>query len=838
MALQVSFSFTSHSSCQQNHTPKLFSPKTFSSTSLPKASFSNQKQNPESIDDSQKETLMLSLGSSKRRKLNLSVLALLINGSLPNLSNNSILAQELELARYTDSKEGFTLLTPSSYVKVDKAGATVLFEEVNKGSNNIGVVVTPVRLASLGEFGSPQFVADKLIQAEKKKESTKDAEVISVAERSGHGGLQVYEFEYKVDSTRGGMKRIFSAAFVSSKKLYLLNIAHSDKPESPLDTDTRTILEEDDTGRTSENWEDSISVMLKAYLAEDLGMGPRHTFHLYLNWRYYPGGMEYRRPEEAQVEEMDPGEKRLNELGYKQELRREMVFVNLDSSLYNNLRFCSSFVHVLTLFKTLAISFSTMTLFTGITPLYGSSLLYAGPASLVWGWVVVSFFTWFVGIAMAEICSSFPTTGSLYFWAAHLAGPRWGPFASWCCAWLETIGLVAGIGTQAFAGSQTLQSIILLCTGTNKNGGYFAPKWLFLCMYIGLTLIWAVLNTFALEVIAFIDVISIWWQVIGGMVIVIMLPLVSLTTKSASYVFTHFETAPASTGISSKPYVVVLSFLVSQYSLYGYDAAAHLTEETKGADKNGPIAILSSIGIITVFGWAYILALTFSIQDFGYLYDTSNETAGAFVPAQILYDAFQGRYHNSAGAIVLLFIIWGSFFFGGLSITTSAARVVYALSRDEGVPFSSIWRKIHPKHKVPSNAVWLCAAICILLGLPILKVNVVFTAITSICTIGWVGGYAVPIFARIVMDEKNFKPGPFYLGRARRPVCIIAFLWICYTCSVFLLPTFYPLSWNTFNYAPVAIGVGLSLIMLWWILDARKWFKGPVRNIDISNGKV
>ncbi|KAJ6289136.1 hypothetical protein OIU76_025021 [Salix suchowensis] len=244
MALQVSFSFTSHNPCQRNLTPKLFSPKIFSSTSLPIASFSNQKQNPESSNDPQKETLILSLGSSNRRKLNLSVIALLVNGSLPNLFNNSILAQELELERYTDSKEDFTLLTPSSYVKVDKAGATVLFEEVGKGSNNIGVVVTPVRLASLGEFGNPQFVADKLIQAEKKKESTKDAEVIAVAERSGHGGLQVYEFEYKLDSTRGGMKRIFSAAFVSSKKLYLLNIAHSDKPESPLDSDTRTILEE------------------------------------------------------------------------------------------------------------------------------------------------------------------------------------------------------------------------------------------------------------------------------------------------------------------------------------------------------------------------------------------------------------------------------------------------------------------------------------------------------------------------------------------------------------------------------------------------------------------
>lgn len=103
-------------------------------------------------------------------------------------------------------------------------------------------------------------------------------------------------------------------------------------------------------------------------------------------------------------------------------------------------------------------------------------------------------------------------------------------------------------------------------------------------------------------------------QVIGGTVIVVMLPLVAKTTQPASYVFTHFQTAPDVTGISSSSYAVVLSFLVSQYSLYGYDAAAHLTEETKGADKNGPIAILSSIGIISVFGWAYILALTFSIQ--------------------------------------------------------------------------------------------------------------------------------------------------------------------------------------------------------------------------------
>ncbi|KAK6923499.1 PsbP, C-terminal, partial [Dillenia turbinata] len=157
---------------------------------------------------------------------------------------SSIASEDQILERYTDSKEGFTLLRPSSYIKVEKAGATVLFEESNKGSNNVGVVVTPVRLSTLSEFGTPQFVAEKLIQAEKRKESTKDAEVIGVAERSGQGGQQIYEFEYKVDSTRGGLKRILSAVFVASRKLYLLNIAHLDKPDSPIDAETRMMLEE------------------------------------------------------------------------------------------------------------------------------------------------------------------------------------------------------------------------------------------------------------------------------------------------------------------------------------------------------------------------------------------------------------------------------------------------------------------------------------------------------------------------------------------------------------------------------------------------------------------
>ncbi|KAJ4906354.1 hypothetical protein Rs2_10012 [Raphanus sativus] len=181
--------------------------------------------------------------SFSKRHLNLSILTLLLNGGFL-LDKAKSMEESGDLQRYTDLKDGFTLLVPSSWTKVEKAGANVLFEEPEKRSNNIGVVVSPVRIKSLEDFGTPQFVADNLINAEKRKESTKEAEIVSVGKRLGQGQGQVYEFEYKIDSTRGGIKRVFSAAFVSSEKLYILNVVHSDSPENPLDSSTRVLLEQ------------------------------------------------------------------------------------------------------------------------------------------------------------------------------------------------------------------------------------------------------------------------------------------------------------------------------------------------------------------------------------------------------------------------------------------------------------------------------------------------------------------------------------------------------------------------------------------------------------------
>lgn len=147
------------------------------------------------------------------------------------------------LEKFIDEKEGFSLLKPSNWNKVDKAGATVLFEDPDVRTNNIGVVVNPVRISSLKDFGTPQDVADKLLQAERKKPSTNDVQLIRIEERAIHGDIPLYELEYSLDSSRG-IKRVLSAVTVASKKLYLLSISYSDSPDKPLLPNAQMRLEQ------------------------------------------------------------------------------------------------------------------------------------------------------------------------------------------------------------------------------------------------------------------------------------------------------------------------------------------------------------------------------------------------------------------------------------------------------------------------------------------------------------------------------------------------------------------------------------------------------------------
>jgi len=109
---------------------------------------------------------------------------------------------------------------------------------------------------------------------------------------------------------------------------------------------------------------------------------------------------------------------------------------------------------------------------------------------------------------------------------------------------------------------------------------------------------------------------------------------------------------------------------------------------------------------------------------------------------------------------------------------------------------------------------------------------VAFQAMVSIATIGLYISYALPILFRVTLARKYFVPGPFNLGRYGVLVGWVAVLWVATITVLFSPPVTYPVTKDTLNYTPVAVGGLFFLVLASWVLSARHWFKGPVTNLD------
>ncbi|KAI9169316.1 hypothetical protein LWI28_010616 [Acer negundo] len=490
---------------------------------------------------------------------------------------------------------------------------------------------------------------------------------------------------------------------------------------------------------------------------------------------------------------------RLKQLGYKRELSRSL------SAIAN-----------------FSVTFSIISILTGLTTLYNTGLTYGGPLTMIWGWPVVGLFTMTVGLSMAEICSAYPTSGGLYFWSAKLCGNRWGPLASWFTGWFNIVGQWAVTASIDFSLAQMIQVIILLSTGGKNGGGYEASKYVVIGLYGGILLLHALMNSLPISVLSFFGQLAAAWNLVGVTVLMILIPTVTTERASAKFVFTHFNTDNGD-GIGNKAYIFFLGLLMSQYTFTGYDASAHMTEETRNADKNGPKGIISSIGISIIFGWGYLLGITFAVTDIPYLLSEDNDSGG-YAIAEIFYMAFKNRYGSGVGGIVCLGVVAVGIFFCGMSSVTSNSRMAYAFSRDGAMPFSSLWHKVN-KQEVPINAVWFSAFISFCMALTYLGSEVAFQAMVSIATIGLYIAYAFPIFFRVTLARKSFIPGPFNLGSYGILVGWISVLWVATISVLFSLPVAYPITSETLNYTPVAVCGLLVLTVSSWILSARHWFK-------------
>jgi amino acid transporter len=204
--------------------------------------------------------------------------------------------------------------------------------------------------------------------------------------------------------------------------------------------------------------------------------------------------------------------------------------------------------------------------------------------------------------------------------------------------------------------------------------------------------------------------------------------------------------------------------------------------------------------------------------------------AGAFDITYIWKTSMSTRW-----AEFLLIIACVAQFFCGAASVTAASRMMFAFSRDGAVPGGNLWRRVSARSRVPVYAVSAIAVLSWALMLPTLWNGAIgYLVGTSIAVIGLYIAYAVPIFLRWRAGD-SFQPGAWSLGKHYKWIDPLAFCWVVLIVILFLMPTVPTaipwhsgFDWNVVNYAPITVGGVLLLVGTWWLVSARKWFKGPV----------
>ncbi|KAH8601733.1 amino acid/polyamine transporter I [Bisporella sp. PMI_857] len=490
-------------------------------------------------------------------------------------------------------------------------------------------------------------------------------------------------------------------------------------------------------------------------------------------------------------------EEELARLGYKQELKR-------DWGLMHNF----------------GISFSIISVITGITTLFSYGLATGGPGVMSVGWIVVSVFTMFVALGMAEIVSAIPTAGGPYYWSAMLAPANHAAFASWITGWFNLLGQVAVTTGISFGCAN------LISTTATVKSSYEPTPGKVIGIYAAVLVSHGVVNTFGVHVLRYLNNISIALHSAGVTAIAISVLAKAPTHRSAKEVFATFydgtsveEGSPGWSIRASTAYVACCGALMSQYTLTGFDASAHLSEETRKASWSAPIGVISSVGFSSLFGLFILLSFLFSIQSFE---DTITNDYGQPV-LKIFVDVF-----GEDGAVVLMSFIIICVWHCGLFSMTSNSRMMFAFARDRGIPH--FFHKVDDKFRSPVRTVWLAAFLSFCLALPSLGSAVAFAAATSIATIGLYISYGIPILIGLIYAGNfNARKGPFNLGLLSRPVAFVAVTWIAFITIIFCLPTLTPVSKETLNYTVVAVAIIAVVSVGGWLLSARKWFVGPIR---------
>ena len=471
----------------------------------------------------------------------------------------------------------------------------------------------------------------------------------------------------------------------------------------------------------------------------------------------------------------------LKKMGYEQELHRHMSG-----------------------FSNFAISFSIICILAGGIGAFPFALGAGGGASVGIGWLVGSAFAIVVALAMAQISSSYPTAGGLYHWGSILGGKGFG----WCTAWFNLLGLIFVVASVNFGLYDFFfKTLIAPLLGIDVATLGYTQQ---IVALAAITTLQAILIYRLPKFTTKITDIS------GYLIFVIA---VVLTASLLAYhqgaldfgrlfTFTNFTGAEGSVWPKNEGVFLpfLLGLILAVYTITGFDASAHTSEETRDAAKTVPKGIVSSVVYSAIFG--YIMICTFVLV----MPDVATGVKQGFG----FFDALLGML-PVALKIILSVGIFLVNFLCGLACLTSTSRMMFAFARDGGLPASNFLRKIHPTLKTPVASVWVSAALAFAATL----YGAAYLVLSVGCAVFLYISYIMPIAAGILAEGKTWThKGPFNLGGISKLVAVLAVI----GGAVLVFAGIQPPNEKVL-YVTIAMLVVMALF--WFVFGERSRFKGP-----------
>jgi amino acid transporter len=447
----------------------------------------------------------------------------------------------------------------------------------------------------------------------------------------------------------------------------------------------------------------------------------------------------------------------------KPPLRKEELLVQKDTRELERLGYAQELLRGMGGFSNFAISFSIISILTGALTLFDYGLTMGGPLEMTLGWPLATAGTLLVALSMAELCSALPTSGGMYHWSAELGGPTW----AWFTAWLNIVGLITAIAAIDYGCAEFLVPLLGLDSRSST----------ILLVYGLLLLTHGAINHYGIRWVAYLNDFSVTVHILG--VAVLIGALWFLAPKQPL----GFLLKASSSSTLHAPYswLFLLGLLQAQWTYTGFDASAHVAEETVDPRRRAPWGMVMSVVVSGFFGYLLILSLTWVIPNINSTLN-ARDSSGHPLPAVLaIVEATLGEGAGKAVLILTVLAMW----FCGLSAVTSISRTIYAFARDKGVPLAKVWSRISPRHQTPAAAIWLSVG----LAFAALIYSASYSVVTSISVVGFYLSYIIPVF--LGWRRKGQwagKRGPFHLGSHSNLINAIAVVWTAFVCILMVMP--------------------------------------------------